>query len=77
MHANETLTNGTDMISARGVNQFTLESWDDEFPPPPKCIPKAPSRVVKPPRIAESPVALNAKVHSIIRIEGDSLCWSL
>jgi len=32
-----------------------------------------PSRVVKPPRVAESPVNFECKVHSILRVTGDSL----
>ena len=34
---------------------------------------KAASKVVKPPRVAESPVQFECKVHSIVRITGDSL----
>ncbi|RDL42449.1 Uncharacterized protein BP5553_02428 [Venustampulla echinocandica] len=53
------------------VNASSLESWDDEFPI--SGVTKAPSRVVKPPRVAESPVQFECKVHSIVRIAGDSL----
>jgi flavin reductase (DIM6/NTAB) family NADH-FMN oxidoreductase RutF len=48
-----------------------LESWDDEFPI--AGMTKAPSRIVKPPRVAESPVQFECKVHSINRIVGNSL----
>lgn len=48
-----------------------MESWDDEFPI--AGVTKVPSRVVKPPRVAESPVQFECKVHSILRIEGNSL----
>jgi flavin reductase (DIM6/NTAB) family NADH-FMN oxidoreductase RutF len=53
------------------MNASSLESWDDEFPI--AGVTKAPSRVVKPPRVAESPVQFECKVHSIDRIMGDSL----
>ncbi|KAK9481780.1 hypothetical protein V1527DRAFT_486298 [Lipomyces starkeyi] len=53
------------------VNASALESWDDEFPI--AGLTKVPSRVVKPPRVAESPVQFECKTHSIIRIQGDSL----
>lgn len=53
------------------VNASALESWDDEFPI--AKVTKAPSRVVKPPRVAESPVNFECKVHSILRVTGDSL----
>jgi flavin reductase (DIM6/NTAB) family NADH-FMN oxidoreductase RutF len=53
------------------VNASSLESWDDEFPL--AGLTKAPSRVVKPPRVAESPVQFECKTHSIVRVQGDSL----
>jgi flavin reductase (DIM6/NTAB) family NADH-FMN oxidoreductase RutF len=53
------------------VNASSLESWDDEFPI--AKVTKGPSRVVKPPRVAESPVSFECKVHSILRVTGDSL----
>ncbi|KAK8912047.1 hypothetical protein VCV18_013027 [Metarhizium anisopliae] len=53
------------------VNASSLESWEDEFPI--SSVTKAPSRVVKPPRVAQSPVSFECRVHSIIRIQGDSL----
>jgi hypothetical protein len=53
------------------VNASSLESWDDEFPI--ANVTKAPSRIVKPPRVAESPVSFECKVHSIVRVHGDTL----
>lgn len=53
------------------MNASALESWNDEFPI--AGVTKAPSRVVKPPRVAESPVQFECKVHSIFRVQGDSL----
>ncbi|KAI9649470.1 hypothetical protein NHQ30_002046 [Ciborinia camelliae] len=53
------------------VNASALESWDDEFPL--AKVTKVASKVVKPPRVAESPVQFECKVHSILRITGDSL----
>ena len=53
------------------MNASALESWDDEFPI--AGVTKAPSRVVKPPRVAESPVQFECKVHSVVRVHGNSL----
>ncbi|KAM0126603.1 hypothetical protein ACHAO1_009987 [Botrytis cinerea] len=53
------------------VNATALESWNDEFPL--TKVTKVPSRVVNPPRVAESPAQFECKVHSILRINGDSL----
>ena len=53
------------------VNATALESWDDEFPL--TKVTKVPSKVVNPPRVAESPAQFECKVHSILRINGDSL----
>lgn len=53
------------------VNATALESWDDEFPL--AKVTKVASKVVRPPRVAESPVQFECKVHSILRITGDSL----
>lgn len=53
------------------MNASSLESWDDEFPI--AGVTKVASKLVKPPRVAESPVSFECKVHSIVRIQGDSL----
>lgn len=53
------------------MNASSLESWDDEFSI--AGLTKVPSRVVKPPRVAESPVQFECKTHSVVRIQGDSL----
>ncbi|ESZ95800.1 hypothetical protein SBOR_3817 [Sclerotinia borealis F-4128] len=53
------------------VNATALESWDDEFSF--AKVTKVASKVVKPPRVAESPVQFECKFHSILRIAGDSL----
>lgn len=53
------------------MNASALELWDDEFPI--ANVTKAPSRVVKPPRVVESSVSFECRVHSIIRVNGDSL----
>ncbi|KAM0317084.1 hypothetical protein ACHAO8_002649 [Botrytis cinerea] len=53
------------------VNATALESWDDEFPL--TKVTKVPSKVVSPPRVAESPAQFECKAHSILRINGDSL----
>jgi hypothetical protein len=53
------------------TNASALESHDDEFPL--ANVTKIASRIVKPPRVAESPVQFECKVHSILRIAGNSL----
>ena len=53
------------------MNASALETWDDEFPI--AGVTKAPSRVVRPPRVAESPVQFECKVHSVVRVHGNSL----
>jgi flavin reductase (DIM6/NTAB) family NADH-FMN oxidoreductase RutF len=57
------------------VNSSALETWDDEFEV--GNIKKAPSKLVRPPRVADSPVAFECRVHSIIRVanehHGDSM----
>ncbi|CCD53018.1 hypothetical protein BofuT4_P139420.1 [Botrytis cinerea T4] len=57
------------------VNATALESWDDEFPL--TKVTKVPSKVVNPPRVAESPAQFECKVHSILRINGDSLLFDV
>jgi len=66
------LTKGLRRYDTReAVNASSLESWDDEFPI--AGVHKLASKLVKPPRVAESPVQFECKVHSIIRIPGNSL----
>lgn len=58
------------------MDESALESWDDEFKldgVKKNGVTKVPSRVVRPPRVAESPVQFECKVHSIVRIHGESL----
>jgi hypothetical protein len=68
----------TNILSSRSshalrepTNASALESHDDEFPL--ANVTKIPSHIVKPPRVAESPVQFECKVHSILRIAGNSL----
>lgn len=51
------------------MNASALESWGDEFAE--QDIEKAPSRLVRPPRVAQSPVSFECRVHSIIRIPNE------
>jgi flavin reductase (DIM6/NTAB) family NADH-FMN oxidoreductase RutF len=51
------------------VNSSALETWGDEFEE--GHIKKAPSRLVRPPRVADSPVAFECRVHSIVRIANE------
>ena len=68
---NEFVWNMAIYDTREAVNASALESWDDEFPI--AGVHKLPSKLVKPPRVAESPVQFECKVHSIIRIPGNSL----
>jgi hypothetical protein len=52
------------------VNASSLETWDDEFPI--AHVTKAPSRLVRPPRVAESPIQYECKTWSIIQVPGNS-----
>lgn len=51
------------------VNSSALETWEDEFEV--GNIKKAPSKLVRPPRVADSPVAFECRVHSIVRIANE------
>jgi flavin reductase (DIM6/NTAB) family NADH-FMN oxidoreductase RutF len=51
------------------VNSSSLETWGDEFAE--GSIPKAPSRLVRPPRVADSPVSFECRVHSIVRVANE------
>jgi flavin reductase (DIM6/NTAB) family NADH-FMN oxidoreductase RutF len=51
------------------VNSTALETWGDEFEE--AGITKAPSRLVRPPRVADSPVSFECRVHSIIRVANE------
>lgn len=48
------------------VVSSALETWNDEFEE--GGIAKAPSTLVRPPRVRDSPVALECRVHSIHRV---------
>ena len=51
------------------VNSSALETWGDEFEV--GNIKKAPSKLVRPPRVADSPVSFECRVHSIIRVANE------
>ncbi|KAH8649564.1 hypothetical protein BGZ61DRAFT_376068 [Ilyonectria robusta] len=51
------------------VNNSSKETWEDEFEE--FGIEKAPSRLVRPPRVANSPVTFECRVHSIVRIANE------
>ncbi|KAM3067987.1 hypothetical protein ACMFMG_011037 [Clarireedia jacksonii] len=67
----EFVWNMSTLALREATNASALESHDDEFPI--SHVTKIPSRIVKPPRVAESPVQFECKVHSILRIAGNSL----
>jgi flavin reductase (DIM6/NTAB) family NADH-FMN oxidoreductase RutF len=52
------------------MNETAKETWDDEFTL--GGVTKAPSRVVRPPRVAESPIHYECKTWSIIQVPGNS-----
>ena len=51
------------------VNSSALETWDDEFEI--GNIKKAPSNLVRPPRVANSPVAFECRVFTIVRVPNE------
>ena len=51
------------------VNNTGKETWEDEFEE--FNIKKAPSRLVRPPRVADSPVSFECRVHSVVRIANE------
>ncbi len=51
------------------MNFSSLETWGDEFEE--GGIKKAPSRLVRPPRVADSPVSFECRVQTIIRIPNE------
>ena len=51
------------------MNASSLESWGDEFAE--QVIEKAPSRLVRPSRVAQSQVSFECRVHSIFRIPNE------
>jgi flavin reductase (DIM6/NTAB) family NADH-FMN oxidoreductase RutF len=52
------------------VNASALETWGDEFEE--AGIKKASSRLVRPPRVADSPVSFEFRVHSIVRVANEA-----
>jgi flavin reductase (DIM6/NTAB) family NADH-FMN oxidoreductase RutF len=48
------------------VNNTGKETWGDEFEE--FGIKKSPSKLVRPPRVADSPVSFECRVHSIVRV---------
>lgn len=51
------------------VNKTAKETYEDEFEE--FGIKKVPSKLVRPPRVADSPVSFECRVHSIVRIAND------
>lgn len=51
------------------MNNTGKETWEDEFQE--FGIKKAPSRLVRPPRVADSPVSFECRVHSIVRVANE------
>ena len=51
------------------VNSSSLETWGDEFEE--GKIEKAPSKIVRPPRVAKSPVTFECRVINILRIPNE------
>ena len=52
------------------MNESAIETWEDEFPL--AKVTKAPSRIVRPPRVAESPIHYECKTWSVIQVPGNS-----
>lgn len=52
------------------MNETAKESWDDEFPL--AQVTKAPSKLVRPPRVVESPIHYECKTWGVIQVPGNS-----
>jgi flavin reductase (DIM6/NTAB) family NADH-FMN oxidoreductase RutF len=52
------------------MNSSSLETWGDEFEE--SGIAKAPSRLVRPPRVADTPVAFECRVLNILRVPNEA-----
>ncbi|RDW85450.1 hypothetical protein BP5796_03775 [Coleophoma crateriformis] len=52
------------------INSSALESWGDEFEE--SKIEKAECKLVRPPRVAKSPVSFECRVHTILRVPNES-----
>ena len=69
METNEFVWNMPTYDQRLDVNSSALETWGDEFEE--GKIKKAPSKLVRPPRVADSPVAFECRVHSIVRVANE------
>ncbi|KAH9204242.1 hypothetical protein DL95DRAFT_529347 [Leptodontidium sp. 2 PMI_412] len=70
IETNEFVWNMATYALREEMNNSARESWDDEFVE--SNIAKAPCKVVRPPRVADSPVSFECQVQSIIRIPNES-----
>ncbi|KAK0636654.1 hypothetical protein B0T17DRAFT_596103 [Bombardia bombarda] len=69
---NEFVWNMVSHAQAADMNATALETWEDEFTLVENGgIEKAACRVVRPPRVAASPVSLECRVHSIVRVANE------
>ncbi|RFU82171.1 flavin reductase like domain [Trichoderma arundinaceum] len=69
IETNEFVWNMATYDQRENVNDTGKETWEDEFQE--FNIKKAPSRLVRPPRVADSPVSFECRVHSIIRVSNE------
>jgi len=70
IETNEFVWNMVSYELKESMNASSMETWGDEFDE--SGIAKAPSRVVRPPRVAMSPVSFECRVHSIVRVANES-----
>ena len=70
IETNEFVWNMATLELKDNVNSSSLETWGDEFEE--GKIEKAASKLVRPPRVAKSPVSFECRVHTILRIPNES-----
>lgn len=70
IETNEFVWNMPSYALRNDVNSSALETWGDEFEE--GNIAKAESVLVRPPRVAEAPVAFECRVHSIVRVANEA-----
>lgn len=69
IETNEFVWNMATYDQREEVNNSGKETWEDEFEE--FNIKKVKSRLVRPPRVADSPISFECRVHSIVRVANE------
>jgi flavin reductase (DIM6/NTAB) family NADH-FMN oxidoreductase RutF len=69
IETNEFVWNMSTFELKDNMNSSSLETWGDEFEE--GGIEKAESKLVRPPRVANSPVSFECRVHTILRVPNE------